>query len=158
MESKSVFIMILLAAAVSGPALAGGQGRSFGPSGSPMFHSGHFNSFARPGFVGGHNPRFVAAHGGSFHHHYRSPVVIIGGPFFAPYYYPYPYSYPYPYYYYPPVAMPYAPPAYIGQGETGPAEAYWYYCPSANAYYPHVNECPEGWQRVAPQPPPQTGY
>ena len=32
---------------------------------------------------------------------------------------------------------------------------YWYYCPSARAYYPYVGECPDGWGRVLPQPNPQ---
>ena len=27
---------------------------------------------------------------------------------------------------------------------------YWYYCASANAYYPYVAQCPEGWQTVVP--------
>jgi hypothetical protein len=35
-----------------------------------------------------------------------------------------------------------------------PAEGqWWYWCQSAKGYYPYVNACPEGWQRVAPQPP-----
>jgi hypothetical protein len=33
-----------------------------------------------------------------------------------------------------------------------PAPAY-YFCRSANAYYPNVKECTEGWQPVAPRPP-----
>lgn len=28
-----------------------------------------------------------------------------------------------------------------------------YFCRSANAYYPYVSTCTEGWQRVAPRPP-----
>jgi hypothetical protein len=40
-------------------------------------------------------------------------------------------------------------------GDGYPAPVYsspgpWYYCASANAYYPYVAECPEGWQTVAP--------
>jgi hypothetical protein len=91
--------------------------------------------------------------------------VTVGGPvWFGPGYYP-PYYYPYypPYYhdyapaYYPP--MPVAPPVYIEQGEAQPApapqqQAYWYYCAEAKGYYPYVKECPGGWQRVSPQPPP----
>lgn len=26
----------------------------------------------------------------------------------------------------------------------------WYYCGSANQYYPYVDYCPEGWQQVMP--------
>jgi hypothetical protein len=35
-----------------------------------------------------------------------------------------------------------------------PPGHWWYYCADAKAYYPYVRECPGGWQRVAPQPPP----
>ncbi len=31
---------------------------------------------------------------------------------------------------------------------------YWYYCASANAYYPYVPSCPTGWQAVPATPPP----
>jgi hypothetical protein len=43
----------------------------------------------------------------------------------------------------PPVAEP---PEYIER----PPAAYWYYCPSAGAYYPSVPTCPEPWVLVAP--------
>lgn len=70
--------------------------------------------------------------------------------------------YPAPYYYYPPayppaVIAPSTPPAYIEQ-DPPPAPApssYWYYCSNPDGYYPYVKQCPGGWQRVAPQPPPQ---
>ncbi|MFZ5555299.1 MAG: hypothetical protein ACOZDY_01030 [Pseudomonadota bacterium] len=81
------------------------------------------------------------------------------GPYYRPYYYPPPYAYPYPYYYGPPVvAVPSQPPVYIEKG--GSAEApdegpsYWYYCPDSRAYYPYVKQCPGGWERQVPQPPP----
>jgi hypothetical protein len=62
--------------------------------------------------------------------------VAIGAPLYsyAPYYAPY-YSY----------APGYAAPATPG---------YWYYCPAYEAYYPYVQDCPGGWQPVAPQAPP----
>ena len=81
--------------------------------------------------------------------------VTVGGPvWFGPAYYP---RYYYPPYYYAP--MPVSPPVYIEQGEAQPApaappQAYWYYCAEAKGYYPYVKECPGGWQRVSPQPPP----
>ena len=151
MKLTSVLLVILLGAVASGPALAGGGhsgghsfgGHSFGRSGSPMFQGSHFHSSARPGFVG--------AHDGHFHRHFRSGVVIIGAPFFAPFYYSDPY------YYYPPVAAtPYSSPDYIEQGEAAPepSQAYWYYCADAKAYYPYVKECPGGWQHVMPQASP----
>lgn len=52
---------------------------------------------------------------------------------------------------------PDAPPA------GAPAPAYWYYCASAQNYYPYVTQCPMGWEPVpatpvapvtAPPPPP----
>jgi len=38
---------------------------------------------------------------------------------------------------------PYYPAAYGYQ-----APAYWYYCPTAGAYYPNVQNCPEAWVPV----------
>lgn len=79
--------------------------------------------------------------------------VFIGAPLFAPFYY---YPPPPPYYYYPAPIMAPSAPAYIEQypGQSAPdPSSYWYYCASANAYYPYVRDCPEGWQPVAPQPP-----
>ena len=32
-----------------------------------------------------------------------------------------------------------------------PPESYWYYCPSAGAYYPTVPACPEPWIKVPPR-------
>jgi hypothetical protein len=73
----------------------------------------------------------------------------------APYYaYP-PYYYPAPLYYPPPV-IPYTPPPYAEGRAPQPAEQayFWYYCADSKAYYPYVRECPGGWQRVSPVPPP----
>ncbi len=105
-------------------------------------------------------------HGGGWHHggHSIGLGVVVGVPLYWPdyYYYPYyPYSYPYPYYPYSyysyPPAAPYAPP-YVVPNDTRPPTGEqtpsWYYCPSAKAYYPYVRQCPKGWQRVPPQPPP----
>lgn len=78
------------------------------------------------------------------------------GPYY-PWYYPrYPYYYP-PYPYVPPVVtVPSSPPTYVEREVRGPeAEpAYWHFCRESNAYYPYVRECPGGWQRVSPLPPP----
>jgi hypothetical protein len=42
-----------------------------------------------------------------------------------------------------------APPADTRQGQ--PAEPYyWYYCEGAQGYYPHVQQCPNGWMKVVP--------
>lgn len=93
--------------------------------------------------------------------------VYFGGPFLWPGYYgPYPYYAPYynPYYYPPIVTVPAGPTTYIEQDQTQAApeqapeqapSASWYYCAASKTYYPYVKQCPGGWQRVAPQPPPQ---
>ena len=60
--------------------------------------------------------------------------------------------YPPPYYYHPPAPPP-APPVYVERID--PAESgWWYYCEQSRGYYPYVKECPSGWQRVPPAPPP----
>ena len=86
-------------------------------------------------------------HGG--HAHFG---VVVGVPW-GPWYYPSPYYYPP----YPPVVVE-RPSVYVEQA-VPPAQtaqaANWYYCAAAKAYYPYVNECPGGWQQVAPQPPRQ---
>ncbi len=89
------------------------------------------------------------AHGGG-------RVGIYIGPYWGPHFYPPPL-------YYPPrvVVVPVAPPpVYIEQQQEAPIEAapaatsqYWHYCAASKGYYPYVKECPEGWQKVLPQPP-----
>jgi len=75
---------------------------------------------------------------------------------------------PYPYWYYPPppvyvVPAPtpvvVEPPVYTQQPQVmapappapGP-QNFWYYCPSAQGYYPSVPNCNEPWVKVAPRP------
>ena len=94
----------------------------------------------------------------------HTSVGVVVGPMWGPWYSPPAYYYP-PYYqpYYPsyqPVIIQRAPQVYIEQYAPAPDAApapntgnYWYYCPASKAYYPYVNECPGGWQKVAPQPP-----
>ncbi|MFZ2974286.1 MAG: hypothetical protein WA049_16730 [Ferribacterium limneticum] len=80
--------------------------------------------------------------------------VNIGGPVWGPGWYS-PYYSPY---YYPPqviVVPPPQPQVYIEQAqEPAPTagQQYWYFCKSAQGYYPYVKECPDGWQKVLPQP------
>lgn len=107
-------------------------------SGSALVHRSHMHAHrhARAGVV-------ISSPASAWH--YRSPDL-----------YPYSdgYSYQYPY---PPVVVIPSPPVYIEQNAGTPAgeeqQHWWYYCQRAQAYYPYVKECPQGWQRVAPQPP-----
>lgn len=68
------------------------------------------------------------------------------------------------YVYTPPAVIVREPPVYIQQAPAPPpppppppppappaAQAYWYYCPSARAYYPSVQTCPEEWVKVPPR-------
>jgi len=112
-------------------------------------------------------PGYAQHGGGGWHGHggwhggWWGPRVFIGAGFAAPFgWYPYPYyGYPYPYAYPYAYGYPvYSPPAVVGSPQTyiqqeAPAQQYWYYCQSAQGYYPYVRECPGGWQQVAPQPP-----
>ena len=98
-------------------------------------------------------------HGGGFRggYHVGGPRVFIGGffgfPHFYPYRYPYYYPRPYPYgysYSYPEPYTHAAPPVNIEPQQT----YYWYYCRDPQGYYPYVANCPGGWARVIPTPPP----
>ena len=84
--------------------------------------------------------------------------VSVGFSFgFPGYYYPSPYYYPayYPAPYYPAPVVVQSPPVYTERQEVAPeAQGYWYYCAATRGYYPYVKECPAGWQKVPPAPPP----
>jgi hypothetical protein len=89
---------------------------------------GHGGGGAHGGF-GGH-PGFVghSGHPGHFRGS-RGFVVVAPGFGYSPYY-------------------PYYAPDY---SDYAPAPSgYWYYCPSAGAYYPYVGSCPEAWVPVPP--------
>ena len=99
---------------------------------------------------------------GRWHH---GPRVYAGPVWWgSPYWY-----YPRPYYVYspPPPIVVEQPPVYVQQpaaaapppAPAAPApqppvtsqESYWYYCASANAYYPDAPTCPEPWIKVPPR-------
>lgn len=92
-------------------------------------------------------------HSNRFHHphrHARVGVFITAPLLLAPWWYP-------PTYYPLAVVVQSPPPVYIEQGHGAPvqdAQAYWYYCPDSNSYYPYVDRCAVPWQRVVPRPPP----
>src|SRR5258705_5105254 len=82
-------------------------------------------------------------------HRGHGRVFIDIGPFWWG---PYP---PPPYYVYSPPPVIIERPIYIEQQQsssTPPPQGYWYYCPSARAYYPSVPTCPEAWIKVPPRP------
>jgi hypothetical protein len=90
-----------------------------------------------------------------YHRHPRTTIhwgINLGVPVYPPYY-----PYPYPVYAPPVVVVPAAPPpVYVERPAAVVMEpGYWYYCNEAQAYYPHVQQCPGPWQKVAPQAPRQ---
>lgn len=104
-------------------------------------------------------PSHAGGRGRSYNPGVRTRVFIGAGPAFwwgTPLWWGPPlWSYPSPAYVYspPPVLVTPEPPIYIQQAPaTGPLEpGYWYYCQSAEAYYPTAPACPEPWVQVAPR-------
>lgn len=137
----SAGLLLLAAATASNSVLA------YGPGGH--HYGGHH--------YGGH-------HDGGYHHGGARVGVFVGAPFIgfgAPFYgYPGGYGYAYgPYGYYGPtttIVTQAAPEVYVERSNalsSGPAsDGYWYYCNRPDGYYPYVKECPNGWQKVPPQP------
>jgi hypothetical protein len=97
--------------------------------------------------------------------HGRARVFVgfnFGVPVYGPYWHPwYPAYYPAPVYYPTPAYYPVqSPPVYVERNDVAPAPAPaqpagdWYYCAETRGYYPYVQQCAGGWQRVPPSPPP----
>lgn len=108
----------------------------------------------------------ASAHG----YHRGGPRVSFSVGFGVPAYYPYWYGPRYYYPYYPPAVVVSSPPVtYVEQQPApvvsappapapqaqNPAAGFWYYCADSSAYYPYVQQCASGWQRVSPTPPGQ---
>jgi hypothetical protein len=74
-----------------------------------------------------------------------SPSIIVPfGAYWGAYWEPYPY---------PPVVIAPSPRVYAQPSPpVQPPPVYWYYCDAAQAYYPHVHQCPGGWRPVTPTP------
>ena len=102
-------------------------------------------TWARQG-GGGHGS---GARGGSHHNHHArsSGGFFVGSPFWYSYYYG-----PPPYYYGPDYSNPqYGPPTvYVEKFEGTPTSETQgeIFCPDRGAYYPEVQDCSGGWQRV----------
>ncbi|MEY4730481.1 MAG: hypothetical protein RL020_1639 [Pseudomonadota bacterium] len=94
---------------------------------------------------GGHHGH---GHGGG--HWHGGFSLNIGAPFFWPYYAYAPVYYPQPV-----VVAPAPQVVYIEQAQAPiappQAQQYWYYCGNPQGYYPNVQQCPAGWQKVLPQ-------
>ena len=92
---------------------------------------------------------------GDAHGRWRGGVFIGVGPYWGPY--PY-WWYPPTYYYGPPTTVVVEqPPVYVEQQPAAPPAPpaptqYWYYCQSAQAYYPTAPSCPEEWVKVPERP------
>jgi hypothetical protein len=121
---------VLIAALGSVPAAAasGGRGQSHGHG-------------------AGHN---YGGGGYGYRHASGARFVFLAGPAF-----PFGYYYPSPYYYFPPpfYSTPAPPTVYIELPQPAP-EAYWYFCQATGTYYPYVQNCASGWQRMLPQSTP----
>ena len=77
------------------------------------------------------------------------------GPVWGPGWWGPPYPY-YPYYAQPPVVIQQqpAPEIYVQPPPQAEEPSYWYYCQDPKGYYPYVKQCPNGWMKVVPSPPP----
>ncbi len=85
--------------------------------------------------------------------HFHGGIWI--GPGWGPGWWGPPYPY-YPYYAQPPVIIqqPAPEPEIYMQQPQAEEPSYWYYCPNPKGYYPYVKQCPNGWMKVVPSPPP----
>jgi len=128
---------------------SGGSGHSAGRVGGPSGHGG--------GSWGGHSgwSGRGAGWGGGWHHHdwdrWRGGWSF-GFGYWGPYWDPWLSGWDYPYRYAPSYPV-YVVPDAETLPSAPPPPSYWYYCPSARAYYPYVSQCPEAWVPVSPTPP-----
>ena len=134
----------------------GGRGGGGGHYGGGHGGGGHYSGGGH-GYGGGHYGGYGGGHGygggGRYYgggyrggyggYGYGVGLGLLGAAIAAPYYYSQPYGYA------PAPVYGYADPGYPQQ-YAQPASPL-YFCRSYNAYYPQVNQCPEGWQQVMPQ-------
>jgi hypothetical protein len=137
----AIAVSLAMLLAVAGPGQADSRG------------GGHNSSSGHSVGAVGHGPGLGRVHPGSHfeghrgfdrhqdfsHGHGRvfigvGPTVVFGPSY--PYWWGYPVD---------------SAPAYPAPAYSAPAPAYWYYCPSARAYYPNVPSCPEAWLMVPAQ-------
>jgi len=92
---------------------------------------------AHDGFHGSYHGGY---HGGDHDGGHWHGSIWIGpgigfGPYYGPYYQPYPYVY--------------APPPPVYVAPPPPQPQVWYWCPTAQQYYPNVQTCNVPWQPVS---------
>ena len=135
---KKLVSVLGLVALVAGPTGIAAAAPAHGGHGAPPFHGPAASPAARPSFRG---PAAVRQdfHGHREWHRDRGRVFVGVGPVF-------PWWEPVPVYGPPPPVVIEEPPVYVQPPQPG----YWYYCPSAGAYYPTVPTCPEPWVPVPP--------
>jgi hypothetical protein len=174
----AVFLLGTIASADAFARGGGGRGGHGGRGGQHASGSMHaFRAVPRstvvvtaPLFFGGYRAPYYApfyGYSAAPFYGYSAAPYYSGAPYYpaAPYYRSTPY-YPSPYY-----STPYYPPEYIEQSPDQPAPqpgpeqqpgadpqpapqqqsapVYWF-CPSANNYFPYVRTCTSGWQQVSP--------
>lgn len=113
----------------------------------PWYHHDHPRDFH-------HYDQHVWMGGNWYHGNYMGRVGwywIVGSTY---YYYPEP-VYPYPNPYIPPtiVVQPTPAPQQPIKLESQPQQPIWYFCESANGYYPYVSECNGEWKTIPATPP-----
>jgi hypothetical protein len=150
---KSLVVAALAAAGLAAAADAGAAGN---------WHSGGGRSWSGSGHWGGGH--WGGGHWGGGHWGGPRVGLYLGAPLlWSPWYWGYPYDYYYPRsviyrdverypasypdypegYMEPAPSTEYAPP---GPGAPAQGPTYMNYCESANAYFPKVTTCPEGWK------------
>jgi hypothetical protein len=91
---------------------------------------------------------FARRGGHAFHRHPRA--VFFSSFYFGPYFYGPPYYYGPAY-----AATPEPPSVYVEKFEGTPSAQTLgeFFCPASGAYYPEVQDCGNGWQRIFRAPP-----
>jgi hypothetical protein len=143
-QRTTVWACVLVFAGTLASSIPLAHGARSGGSHAGGSHAGAGSAGRSAGASSAHS-----GHRGSVHHHRAHSSIFISGVFLGPGFYSPPFP---PYYAYPSTAVAGPPPTYIEQTPYEPS-GYWYYCPDAQNYYPYVQQCPGGWQAVAPQPP-----
>ena len=132
---RNALLGALVAAGLVVALPAGAESRGMRPPGGRVYTPGPIRPSTPQPWGGRHFDGYRGGHWNGW--------WIVGTPWL---FYP-PYS---PYYSYPPVVVQQEAP--ITLPNLPPAPQSWYYCDSAQAYYPYAQSCPEGWRSVPATP------